>query len=163
MSEIIPVESVKIPSDLSDKMIQDESVSIHVRRGDYLSKSNKNIYWTCGGEYYRDAIRYLKTRIKNPVFFVFSDDIQWVKKNFTFLSESPTRFIEHGMTPSDCIDITLMRYCKHYIIANSTFGWWGAYLGNKNKNSIVIAPKKWYLKDHSFFIRDLIPPEWIII
>jgi len=92
---------------------------------------------------------------------VFSDDIEWVKRNYTFLPKA-TKYVIHNEDPSDCIDISLMRKCRHNIIANSTFSWWGAFLGEQ-KNKIVIAPRNWYNNKPDFILRDLIPSEWILI
>ena len=160
--DLQPKESVIIPSNIYNEIVNNESVAIHIRRGDYLSKTSKSIYWNCGDDYYKGGISYLKNKLKDPVFYIFSDDIQWVRENFTFLPESQTRFIKHDLQPSDCIDITLMRSCRHNIISNSTFGWWGAYLGDY-KNKIVIAPQKWYRNMPGFLIQDLIPSEWILM
>lgn len=142
---------------LLNEIRNSESVSIHVRRGDYISiQLNNSLFSICSLKYYEEAINYIKRKIKNPLFFVFSDDIEWAKENlrgdnFIFVT---------GNEPAD--DMYLMSLCEHNIIANSTFSWWGAWL-NKNSEKIVIAPKQWYNGKLNKSTKDLIPAEWIRI
>jgi len=130
--------------DLSNKakkyldLINNNSVSIHIRRGDYLKL--KDIYYICDLDYYNKAIEFILKKIKNPTFFIFSDDINWCKKN---LNLKNVVFVE---STTDIDDLFLMKSCKHNVIANSTFSWWGAWL-NENRDKIVITPKKWFVKD----------------
>jgi len=119
------------------------SVSIHVRRGDYLSEDNRKLFGgICTPKYYRQAISYMKGKIKNAKFIVFSDNIDWVinhtdaDENMIFVKATDMAQYENWY------DMYLMSQCKHNIIANSSFSWWGAWL-NPNKNKIVIAPRKW--------------------
>lgn len=111
------------------------SVSIHIRRGDYSKHPEIGILDI---SYYIDAINFINTKIKNPTFYIFSNDIEWCKSNFDFIDNKV--FICDTKTEVD--DMTLMRNCKHYIVANSSFSWWSAWL-NENEDKIVIAPKKW--------------------
>lgn len=114
-----------------------QSVSIHVRRGDYVEDPTvASVHGLCTIEYYKKAIEYIKKNVRNPMFFVFSDDIPWCKDNFKFLSG--VIFIEN--TVSGVEDLQLMKLSHHNIIANSSFSWWGGWLNN-NPNKIVIAPK----------------------
>ena len=116
------------------------SVSIHVRRGDYLEDNNKKRFTQLGLDYYNKGIEFMKNNFSNVKFFVFSNDIEWCKKNF----ERSNDFIYVGNNKlEDYHDFSLIKFCKHNIIANSTFSWWGAYLNN-NQNKIVIMPKNWY-------------------
>lgn len=135
-----------------------ESVSIHFRRRDYLKKRNLLYHGLCSLDYYYRAINYLTKLIKNPHFFIFSDDIGWVKNNFKI--SYPITFIFQENF-KDYHELILMSKCKHHIIANSSFSWWGAWLGN-NPNKIVIAPQKWF-NDPSINTNDLIPETWIRI
>jgi hypothetical protein len=119
----------------------DNSISIHVRRGDYLNhESYKNI---CGLNYYCSAIRYIKTLIMDPFFIVFSDDILWCKENLNnILSDTSVIYVDWNTGKESYKDMQLISNCKHNIIANSSFSWWGAWL-NTFPNKIIIAPKKW--------------------
>jgi hypothetical protein len=142
-----------------DCLDRDITVSIHIRRGDYLTGNNYWIYGDiCTQEYYINAISYMKDKVGNCKFVFFSNDIEWVKRNYN---------IEHAIYVSstlfdnyqDWYDMYLMSICKHNIIANSTFSWWGAWL-NSNKGKIVIAPSKWVnLCDY----KDIYPDDWIKI
>jgi len=135
------------------------SVSLHVRRGDYVTDKNINAFHgTCDVDYYEKAISLIKEKVNSPVFFVFSDDIAWAKDNFKgsefVLVSSPE--IE------DVEELILMSKCKHNIIANSSFSWWGAWL-NSNLNKIIIAPKNWFNNEKANKNNDIIPDKWIKI
>lgn len=144
--------------DASDKIIGEVCpVSIHVRRGDYVSVAGSARYHgVCSQEYYRDALIYLSMRTKISRLFIFSDDIEWVKKNMTF--DLPFTFVSKENIP-DYEELLLMSYCKHNIIANSTFSWWAAWL-NMNSNKIIIAPERWLAKTGNDFYKE-IPSKWI--
>jgi len=120
------------------------SVSIHIRRGDYLGDKNANeIFGVLSIDYYNRAIDHIKTQVENPLFFIFSDDLNWAEEQFkiqaTFVK------IENGQKPY--LELDLMSKCKHNIIANSSFSWWGAFL-NRNSSKIVIMPKRWVLDEN---------------
>jgi hypothetical protein len=137
------------------------SVSLHVRRGDYIG--NKT-YVNLGEEYYNNSIALIQNHISDAVFFIFSDDDSWVKENhFTQLKpKSNIIFVEKDIQKPHN-DMRLMALCKHNIIANSSFSWWGAWLNN-NENKIVVAPKQWYNdSDMNTFQTDNIPTSWIKI
>ena len=135
-----------------------ETVSVHIRRGDYLSPKHTRIFSVCGQEYYEAAMKIIAEKVANPRYFVFSDDIAWAQ---TLPFSYGTVFIkkEYGLEP--CEELVLMSRAQHHIIANSSFSWWGAWLGT-NPNKIVIAPKKYY-KDESVNTSDWTPPSWIRI
>ncbi len=135
-----------------------QSVSIHVRRGDYISiKSNNDFYETCTSEYYTSAITYVCEKLEKPVLYVFSDEPAWFKQNVK--TNYKTVYVTHNIGNQSFEDMYLMSLCKCNIIANSSFSWWGAWL-NANANKIVIAPKKWF-KIKSKNSKDLLPKEWI--
>ena len=117
------------------------SISIHIRRGDYMSPENYNMYGCIATPtYYKKAIKVIEEKVENPIFFVFSNDMDWVKKNIQI--NSRVFYIDINSGNGSYKDMQLMSNCKHNIIANSSFSWWGAWL-NENKNKIVVAPKKW--------------------
>lgn len=115
------------------------SICITIRRGDFVSNSEfKKVHFICDSEYFYKAVEIMKEKVEKPTFIVFSDDIKWVKENMDF--GVPT-FYEDGDDPI-WEKLRLMYSCKNFIISNSTFSWWVQYL-SRNKNKIVIAPKKW--------------------
>lgn len=133
------------------------SVCVHIRRGDYVTdpRANKH-HGTCSPEYYENAIKYVRDRVETLDFFVFSDDIEWVKENISI--PSPCHYMEHNGPTKNYEDLRLMSNCKYFIIANSSFSWWGAWLGTYPEK-IVIAPQKW-VNDPNANI-DIIPDSWI--
>lgn len=135
-----------------------ESVSLHIRRGDFANNPSVSKYHgTCPPEYYDSAMNYMNERVSSPQYFVFSDDIEWAKANVQ--TGHPTEFIGQG-ADRNYEDLELMRLCKHHILSNSTFGWWGAWLSRPNeRKSITIAPKKWFAKNLD--LSDLMPKTWI--
>jgi len=133
-----------------------ESVSLHVRRGDYITnKAASNFHGICDLDYYRKAINFIQHKIPTPLFYIFSDDPAWVKENLP-LPTSATFMADH--VDKDYIELILMGYCKHNILANSSFSWWGAWL-NENPNKLVVAPINWF-KDPGINTNDLIPNNW---
>lgn len=134
-----------------------EGVCLNIRRGDYLRPDYIKIYGLCSMEYYNEALKYIKDNIKNPLICVFSDDPEWVKKEFKI-----NNIIFAGTDIlKDYEQMYLMSICKHNIIANSSFAWWGAWL-NQNTNKIVIGPKQWFANKTSNQL-DILPKEWIQI
>lgn len=126
--------------DLSKKIINTHSVSCHVRRGDYLKEPAMCV---CTPEYYARAISKMNEIAKPKLYVVFSDDINWCKENLKeFIGNRNIIFVDWNKENQSFRDLQLMSLCKHNIIANSSFSWWGAWL-NKNENKIVIAPNKW--------------------
>jgi len=113
----------------------ENSCSIHVRRGDYVNLQDYHPF--PGMDYYRNAISYMKNKGVN-IFYIFSDDIEWCKENFSYMDE--IIYVEGNI---DIKDLALMSICKNNIIANSSFSWWGAWL-NRNENKIVISPSVWF-------------------
>ena len=135
------------------------SVSIHIRRGDYLHNANaKATHGLCSLEYYHKAIRLIKATIGKPRFFIFSDDMLWVKAHLE--PEEDCIFVDWNFGVDSYNDMRLMSLCKHNIIANSSFSWWGAWL-NRNPDKVIIAPKRWFagkINDSN-----IIPSSWIRI
>ncbi len=139
----------------------ENSVSLHVRRGDYLTiKGAREMFCSPYDDgYYDRAISFIEGKIDNPEFFLFSDEPDWVKENLKI--KHKTTVVDINKEDNSYWDMKLMSLCKHNIIANSTFSWWAAWL-NQNPNKIVIAPKAWS-KDKTFSHEDLIPKDWVIL
>lgn len=138
------------------EIVDCESVSVHIRRGDYVSNPTTNqVHGFLGLEYYQRAMNAMLEKIGNPHFFVFSDDPEWAERNIK--ANAPITYVKHNGTKS-YEDLRLMSTCKHHIIANSSFSWWGAWL-SPDKEKFVIAPKRWFKSDR-LNARDLIPDSW---
>jgi hypothetical protein len=133
------------------------AVALHVRRGDYLTNSvTSKILSTCSLDYYSRCIDIIAKKIDNSHFFVFSDDLKWSRDNIR--PNFPTTYVSHNGPDKAHEDLRLMSQCKHFIIANSSFSWWGAWLSS-NPNKIVLAPKRWFKQNID--TKDLIPGGWI--
>lgn len=136
------------------------SISLHVRRCDYVKKKRyQNMFATCSLDYYKNALELITKGQKDFRIFVFSDDKEWVKENLKLSYE--TYYVDLNSGKTSFRDMQLMSFCKHNIIANSSFSWWGAYL-NKNPEKIVVAPKKWF-NDDGINQKDIIPESWFRI
>lgn len=136
------------------------SVSLHIRRTDYISNTKTlNYHGVCELNYYAKAIDLISNEVKNPVLFVFSDDMPWVKENFK--SSFETIFVDVNNEETSYEDLRLMSLCRHNIIANSSFSWWGAWL-NTNESKIAIAPNKWFANMERNY-SDVLPVTWIKI
>lgn len=147
-----------------EKINKTNSVSIHIRRGDYISneKYNHILGGVCTYSYYKQALGFLQNKISDTSLFIFSDDIDWVKTEYDFLSGHDITFVNHNMGSNSYIDMFLMSKCKHNIIANSSFSWWGAWL-NTNKSKIVLAPEKWFKNNTRLEDNSVVPYSWIKI
>lgn len=141
---------------LLEQIKAEEAVAVHVRRGDYVSNAAFSaVHGVCSLEYYDRAIRYLHEHVDNPRFYIFSDDLDWAKRNLGVSSDSV--FVDNNQDqPAE--DLRLMAACKHNIIANSSFSWWGAFLGDQSGKR-VIAPRKWYAQGRTS--GDLLPYHWV--
>lgn len=139
------------------------AVSLHIRRGDYVTDPNANKHHgVCSLDYYEKAIELMCDKIgkiHKIHLFVFSDDLEWSKENLR--TKHPITFIDYRRVDDGHADMYLMSLCKHHIIANSSFSWWGAWL-NSNSHKIVIAPKQWFRSD-TLNYRDVVPETWIKI
>lgn len=147
-------------TEIANLIQSNNSVSIHIRRGDYLS-TNSNLK-VLDIEYYQKAIAHITEKIEDVHFFIFSDDINWVRQNLN-IENHEYSIIDWNKRDESYIDMQLMSLCKHNIIANSSFSWWAAWL-NKNNSKIVIAPNTWYKTDEpNNYPIGFIPQNWIII
>lgn len=135
------------------------SIAIHVRRGDYLNSANKSLHGVDLTTYYRQAIKLITLKISNPHFFLFSDDPNGALQFFS--DRTDVSLVCNNIGEDSYIDMQLMSQCKHHIIANSTFSWWGAWLANKSRGW-TIAPSKWFV-DHSIDTSDLHCSDWTLL
>lgn len=137
-----------------NEVAESNAVFVGVRRGDYGAE--KSHYGSFSIDYYDKAIQIIKERVDNPVFYIFSDDIDWVKKNMEFGKYKSIYRNKEDIT-DDFEEFLIMQSCKHFIIVNSTFHWWAARL-NRVADKTVIAPAKWFVDKKPI---DIIPPGWI--
>lgn len=149
-SEFAEQENIQLEQIIRER----QSVSLHVRRGDYVGVSR---FLSLGKtQYYQKAIEYIKSNVKNPMFVVLSDDIKWCKENINLPAE--TIFVTWNHGDKSYRDMQIMSICKHNIIANSSFSWWGAWLNN-NPEKCVVAPSRFFngrMEDDSH----IIPEKW---
>lgn len=156
-NEFEPNYDISINTRKMQELLKNEnSVFIGIRRGDY---SQEQKHYGCFSElYYRRAMEYIEKRVSNPVYYVFSNDIEWCKKNIDWTGHS-VNFREKDYQTNDFEELLLMSSCKHAIIVNSTYNWWGAYL-IKNDNKIICCPTKWWFDNKPI---DIIPNDWVRI
>lgn len=147
--EIYPKKKIKISTELRNILKNENAVSVHIRRGDYKQFNN-----LLSMTYYTNAIDLINKEIDNAYFCVFSDDLEWVKKHINFGNN--VFFVNEDRKLMDYEELMIMSRCKHNIIANSTFSWWGAWLNN-NPDKIVIGPRKWDARCNI----NIMPNEWI--
>ena len=142
---------------IAKKMQEENSISLHIRRGDYM---NLPMYQgICSEEYYIKAVEHIKNNIPSAHFYIFSNDIQWSSSFAKSLNINHT-IIEHNTGADSYQDMYLMSQCKHNIVANSSFSWWGAYL-NSNPDKTVIAPKGWDNTDTQNYNIIRVPQSWL--
>ena len=171
--------------ELAHKINETNSVAIHIRRGDYINvKETRNKFGILANQYYHKAMDYMYQMTCSPFFYIFSDDTNWAEENFADIKNKIVikhnksrinstydnyktfryvkfrfKFLFNYRLQKAINDFNLMRCCKHFIIANSTFSWWAGYLGEK-KNKIIICPYNWSNKRTS---ENSTPKEWIRI
>ncbi len=134
------------------------SISLHVRRGDYVNNPKTNRYHgLCSLAYYIEATALIKKLVSDPFYFIFTDDPIWAKETISPILGN-SLVVEGNIGANSYMDMHLMSLCKHNIIANSSFSWWGAWL-NKNKEKIIIAPSKWFASGK--ISADILPLSWI--
>lgn len=146
VEEFVPRKKIKISKQLRHAIEDKESVSIHVRRRDYLDFGSQ-----VGLEYYYESISLMKKKYNDPVFLIFSDDMGWTRRNLNI--DGRCIYVDGNF--KDYEELFIMSRCSSNIIANSTFSWWAAWL-NPNKDKYVIAPKKWLFKGQE----NIVPNEW---
>lgn len=133
------------------------SISIHVRRGDYVTnQAAAGFHGTCPLTYYQQAIRELKAQFPVRSCFVFTDDVEWVIKNFCI--DLPFEVVAPDEASAPAEDIRMMAMCRHHVIANSSFSWWGAWLSAQN--GTIVAPKRWFANEQAN-ADHIVPKHWI--
>lgn len=140
--------------EMADTLRGLETVSVHIRRGDYLQLTE--YHGLCMESYYHEAMDYMRKKHPNATFVFFSDDIPWVKEN---IKDDSAVYVDWNVGKDSWQDMYLMSQCKHNIIANSSFSWWGAWL-NGNPDKMVVAPKQWFVISPNY---DILPNDWITI
>lgn len=152
--ELLPRKRIRISDKLHGILQTKNTVSVHVRRGDYIRTVN-----TLPVKYYYNAMNHMKNIVGNPYWVVFSDEPNWVKRNMDFGDEC--FYIGEEETLEDYEELMVMSCCRNHIIANSTFSWWGAWLGH-NGDKVVIGPERWLLKVRDFdYGKNILLKEWI--
>lgn len=142
---------------LVKQIAETNSVSLHIRRGDYVSNPQAfAIHGVCSIEYYEAAIKYVAERVSSPNFFVFSDDMDWARSHLEI--RHACCYVENNKGADSYVDMQLMSRCKHNIVANSSFSWWGAWL-NGNADKLVTAPRRWFANETD--TTDLLPSAWV--
>jgi hypothetical protein len=141
------------------KVEADNSVSLHIRRGDYVNNSAAAaVHGTCDLDYYRRAVAHVRQEIgQEPVLFVFSDDPDWVAANLELPCEM--HLVRNNDAATNYEDLRLMTACRHHVIANSSFSWWGAWL-DARADAITVAPRRWFAA-HQPDARDLVLERWV--
>lgn len=144
--------------EVAKEIVGSNSIGIHIRRLDYVTnQKTKEYHGELTKEYYDKALSIITQSVPNPTLFIFSDDIRWVTENMSF----PFNTVHIGWNlESPHEDMRLMSLCKHFITANSSFGWWGAWLGVDSKK-IVVAPEKWTNDKRD--TNERVPESWIKI
>ncbi len=155
--EFVPAtRSVRIENGCADRLRKQESVALHVRRGDYVTNPRTlAVHGVCGVDYYRRAIQMIRERVASPRFHLFSNDMLWARANLGLPDD--TVCVDWNADAPEW-DLHLMSRCRHHVIANSSFSWWGAWLAN-HENQVVICPDPWF-NDPNLSADDLICAHW---
>ncbi|MBF9040369.1 hypothetical protein LSUCC0387_05615 [Rhodobacterales bacterium LSUCC0387] len=150
-------------AEIATEMEDTIPVALHVRRGDYIQNPKANAFHgICDWAYYHQAMKYIRERVGSPHFYIFSDDLQAAIQEF---GKSPKiTYVDCNTGSNSYRDMMLMARCKHHIIANSSFSWWGAWLANAHgyadRNQIVIAPHQW-LSGSTEQMEDIYMKNWV--
>lgn len=149
--------------DVAKKIISQNSISVHIRRGDYVG-GNPYFVDLSRTSYYENACSFFAENFNTPVFYIFSDDAEWCRKNLDWLKIHKHYFVQGNKGDKSYVDMQLMSLCKHNITANSTFSWWGGWL-NKNPNKIVICPRNLFYDrgKNTRIVSEFYPNSWKIM
>ena len=160
IQDFVPATNISNQSkELIKELRSVNSVCINIRRADFIHNSkNAEFHGFYGLNYIEKAIDLLEADVKDPHFYIFSDDIQWCRDNISL--DSPTKIIDHNYKGEKFVEyMTIMKNCKHFIIPNSSFAWWAAWLNNDN-DKVVLIPERWFQAAH-VNTNDMSPPNWI--
>jgi len=138
-----------------DEVKRVSAVCVHVRRCDYVTTASAKTHGPCSMAYYANAMEHIRSVVRQPRFFVFSDDLDWVRENF--VAPDTVAVDANGPEAADQ-ELRLMSACRHHIIANSSLSWWAAWLG-EHESQIVIAPEPWFITGRP--TPDLLPDRWL--
>lgn len=147
----------KAPAHLLEQLKQPNAIAVHVRRTDFLTLPQFSV---CDTAYYRNAMNLLRKRVPKARFFIFSDDSDWCRKQFTACDETVIDLVESRGDP--LVDLHLMSLAAHHIIANSTYSWWAAWIGKK-VGQIVVCPPRWFNSGPNAPIAEKLCPGWEIL
>lgn len=166
VEELTPVAPLSPASKvLAQEIDSSASVAVHVRRGDYVSlAAAASFHGTLSAAHYLNAMREVSEAVHGARYFVFSDDPDWCRANLAFGDTAV--FVSHNLGSDAWQDLMLMSRCRHHIIANSSFSWWGAWLADQlcpvKESRIVIAPARWFAGHLGLSLSDRFPPHWRI-
>ena len=142
--------------DWAQRIADCTAVSVHVRRGDYAANpATRALHGLCSPEYYRRAISHVAEHAPRAQFFVFSDDLAWARASLAI--PHPHHFVDGNGPEANFHDLQLMSLCRHHVIANSSFSWWGAWLCER-ADKIVVAPSRWVAYTE---LPEIAPPAWV--
>ena len=160
LDELTPIKPPSVEdTELLQTMQACDAICVHVRRGDYVSSNSASAYHgVCSLDYYEHAIKHVASQVRMPSLFIFSDDPDWTREHLR--TKYPSHYVTHNSSIDAFQDLRLMRHCKHHVIANSSFSWWGAWLSTSAKQ-IVVAPAKWFSVNRP--TPDLFPPQWKLL
>lgn len=158
LQEFVPKKISAFTKGLLKQIDNEQAISIHVRRGDYISNKNANKeHGLAPIDYYKQAIKLMDNKLKGSHYYIFSDDLEWCKENLLLGKDAV--FVDGNGADRACEDIYLMQHCRHNIVANSSFSWWGAWLNN-NPDKIVIAPMVWFQNSQTDAETEIVPNAW---
>lgn len=154
----LPKKALEISKHISSVR---DAVSVHIRRGDYISNPQAQIFHgNLDQDYYNKALHIIKEKFGETTIFIFSDDPQWVRKKFDCCGHSAV-IVELNIPSAPHHDMHLMSLCRHHIIANSSFSWWGAWLGKKE--GMTLAPRKWFAQKDFNDYKDIYCKKWVTL
>jgi len=148
-------------AEMAEGMRHGDSVSLHVRRGDYVSEPSVSaVHLVCDEAYYVRCLEYLARRLVAPRFYVFSDEPAWARDNLRI--PFPTTVVADCYDTTNIQDMWLMTHCRHHVIANSSFSWWGAWLDSR-PSKVVLMPRRWFRDREPEYSADIRPKGWVAL